>query len=154
MHRNLTAAIYGTLIIGALLAAESAEHETYSETVVAVLITLLLYWLAHSYAEFTSRRLQEGRPIRIGDLVRTMGLELPVVIGAAVPLLALLIEWALDVKLTTAVTVAVWVSVVTIVVTEIVAGLRARQSGRDLAFQATLGALLGFLIIVLKRVLH
>ncbi len=39
---DFRAAVYGTISVGALLAAESANQETYLETVIAVLLTLLL----------------------------------------------------------------------------------------------------------------
>jgi len=55
---NPAGLIYGTIAVAALLAAESARRETYVETVGAVLITLLLYWLAHSYAGFTGERVR------------------------------------------------------------------------------------------------
>ena len=48
--------------MAALLAAESARQETYPRTVGAVAITLILYWLAHSYSEFTGERLERGEP--------------------------------------------------------------------------------------------
>src|ERR1035441_8833725 len=49
MPTNPGRLVYGTIAVGALLAAESARQETYVETVFAVAITLLLYWLAHSF---------------------------------------------------------------------------------------------------------
>ena len=54
MLSDLSAAIYGLMTVGALLAAESADSETYAETVGAVAVTMIVYWLAHSYAEFAS----------------------------------------------------------------------------------------------------
>lgn len=53
---NLAPAIYGTVAVGSVLAVESAQRESYLETVGAVLIALVLYWLAHSYGESASRR--------------------------------------------------------------------------------------------------
>ena len=44
MPTNPGRLVYGTIAVGALLAAESARQETYVETVFAVAITLLLYW--------------------------------------------------------------------------------------------------------------
>ena len=72
MLSDLSAAIYGLMTVGALLAAESANRETYVETVIAVAITMLVYWLAHSYAEFASERLTEGQPLRFAVLGRIM----------------------------------------------------------------------------------
>src|ERR1019366_2743617 len=53
MPGNTWGLVYGTIAIGALLAAETAQSETYIETVGGVLIALVIYWLAHAYSEFT-----------------------------------------------------------------------------------------------------
>ena len=52
------------------------------------------------------------------------------------------------------VTAAIWTSAVMIVAIEVVAGVRAKQSGRHLAGQISVGALLGLLIIALRVTLH
>jgi uncharacterized membrane protein YadS len=39
-------AVCGAIAVGALLAAETPRQETYAKTIAAVIITLLLYWLA------------------------------------------------------------------------------------------------------------
>jgi hypothetical protein len=154
MPANPAAAVYGTITVGALLAAESAQHETYPRTLGAVVIALLLYWLAHSYASFAARRLRLGERLNIRGLAWTMAHELPILIGAAIPLVALLIWWAAGAKLTSGVNAAIWASAAMILIVELVAGLRARLLGRELFAQATLGALLGMLVIALKLVLH
>jgi hypothetical protein len=53
MLANPGAVVYGTVTVGAVLATESAQRETYASTLEGVLVALVLYWLAHSYAEFT-----------------------------------------------------------------------------------------------------
>jgi hypothetical protein len=154
MFANPSGAVYGTIAVAALLAAESARHETYLETVSAVVITLILYWLAHSYAEFTGERLRSGERLTASGLAHTMAREVTILFGAAVPLIPLLVWWLTGGQLTGAVTAAVWTSAVTIVVTELLVGLRAELSGRRLVAQAGIGALLGLLVIALKVVLH
>ena len=154
MLSDLSAAIYGTMTVGALLAAESAGSETYAETVIAVLITLVIYWLAHSYAEFASERLKEREPLRLEVLGRIMVNQVPILFGAAIPLVAVVILWAASASLSTAVTVAVWTSAVVVVLIETLAGIRAKRTGRELVFQTMFGGLLGLLIIVLRLTLH
>jgi len=154
MLTDLSAAIYGTMTVGALLAAESAEFETYLKTVISVLITLVIYWLAHSYAEFASERLKEREPLRLGVLGRIMVTQVPILFGAAIPLVAVLVLWAANASLSTAVTAAVWTSAVVVMLIEVMAGVRAERTGRELAFQTLFGGLLGLLIIVLRLTLH
>ena len=146
--------VYGTIAIGALLTAESARSETYAKSVVAVVITLLLYWLAYSYAEFTGQRLQNGEPFEFGELATAAVKELSVLIGASVPLFVLLIFWAAGARLSTAVSAAIWTSAAMIVIIELVIGVRAQLSGRDLVLQTVFGALLGLLVLALRVVLH
>jgi len=148
------AAVYGTVTIGALLAAESAKQETYAETLAAVVTALLLYWLAHSYAELTARRLESAEPLTFAVLARTMRNNLLILAGAAIPLLTLLTFWAAGAQLTTAVNAAIWAAASVIVLVEAGLGLRARLSGTQLLIQTALGTLLGLLVIVLKVLLH
>jgi hypothetical protein len=146
--------VYGTIAIGALLTAESAQSETYAKSVVAVVITLLLYWLAYSYAEFTGQRLEKGEPFEFGELATAAVKELSVLIGASIPLLVLLIFWAAGARLATAVSAAIWTSAAMIVIIEFVVGLRAKLTGRQLIIQTAFGAFLGLLVLTLRIVLH
>jgi hypothetical protein len=151
---DFRAAVYGTISVGALLAAESAHQETYPDTVIAVVLTLLLYVFAHTYAEYTGERLRESEPLRFQEFRRTALKEAWLLPGAGVPLLALLICWVIGTSLSTAVNAAVWTSAGMVLVLEITAGVRAGESGRDLAVDTAVGALLGLLVIALRYVLH
>jgi hypothetical protein len=151
---NFGSAIYGLLIVSALLAAESAASEDYSETVLGVALALLISWWAHAYSEFVFRRAEAGErltPAGVGQMLRR---ELPILLGAAPPLLAVLIAWAAGAELGTAITVALVTSAVTILITEVAAGLQADLSGGELAIQALVGSVVGVLILALKLVLH
>jgi hypothetical protein len=154
MPTNPGGVVYGTIAVAALLAAETARRESYAKSVAAVAITLLLYWLALSYAEFTGQRLEKSEPFRIAGLVQAMARELSVLIGAAIPLLVLLVWWAAGAQLATAINAAIWTSALTILLIEVLSGLRAQLSGRDLVLQTALGAVLGLLVTSLRIVLH
>ena len=146
--------MYGTITIGALLAAESAKRETYAATVGAVAIALVLYWLAHAYSEFTAHRLAHKQPLTLKGLARTLIEGLTIVVGAGIPLLVVLICWVAGARLSTAVAAAIWASAATIMLWEVVAGVRAELSAQALVAQAAVGALLGLLVIALELVLH
>ncbi len=154
MPTNPARLVYGTITVGALLAGESASTETYPETVASVVIALVVYWLAHSYAEFTARRLERGEPLKARTLALSMVHELPVLIGAAVPLLTLLVWWVTGASLASAISAGISTAAAMIVVTEVISGRGAGLTGRDLIAQALLGALLGVMVIALKIVLH
>jgi hypothetical protein len=154
MPANPGGLVYGTIAVAALLAAETARRGSYAKSVAAVAITLLLYWIARSYAEFTGQRLRKSEPFRLAGLAQAMARELSVLVGAAVPLVVLLVWWAAGAQLTTAVNAAIWTSALTILTIEVVSGLRAQLSGRDLIAQTALGAVLGLLVTALRVVLH
>lgn len=146
--------VYGTITIGALLAAESAQRETYASTLEAVVVALTLYWLAHSYAEFTQRRVEHGAPLKLPALIETMANEFSILLGASFSLGALVICWLVGAKLATAVAVATWTSAAVVVIIEISVGVRERLAPRDFAAQAALGMVLGLLVVALRTLLH
>ncbi|MBV8942128.1 MAG: hypothetical protein JO240_10370 [Solirubrobacterales bacterium] len=154
MPVNPAGLIYGTIMIGTLLAAEVPKRETYLRTVVAVVIAMVLYWLVHGYAQFTAFRLREGAPLEFESFLHTMRDELAIVTGGAAPLLALVISWIAGASLSTAVRVAVYATAAVILIVEVVAAVAAERKGGALVAQILLGVFLGFLLIVLRLVLH
>jgi hypothetical protein len=154
MRANPAGAIYGTITVGALLAAESARRETYAETIGAVALAMVLYWLAHAYAGSAANRLQDEQPLTAKGFARALVHELPLLAGAAVPLLALVVFGIAGAKLSTAVKAGLWTSAVVIALIEIVAAVRAEAKGRELAGQIAIGVALGLLVLAINAVLH
>lgn len=146
--------VYGTLTIGALLDAESTQTETYTETVAAVAVAMVLYWLAHSYATLMARRIEDGERLKLRAVAETAAHELSILVGALIPLLAVLISWLAGGTLTTAVLAAIWTSAAMIVLIELVAGVSAKLSGFALAVQTVFGVVLGIGIIAMKLIFH
>ena len=58
-----------------------------------MVITLVLYWPAYSYADLAGVRLRSGGRLTARGLLATMLRELPILIGAAIPLATLLLCW-------------------------------------------------------------
>jgi hypothetical protein len=154
MTIDFRAAVYGTITVGALLAAESVDRETYPATVGAVALTLLIYVLIHAYSDYTAERLDREEPLELSRLGRTIVLESWLLVGAGIPLVALLICWVLGASLSTAVTVAIWTSAAMVLILESAVGLRAGEKGRELAIQIAVGAAFGLMVIVLRLILH
>jgi membrane protein YqaA with SNARE-associated domain len=154
MPVNVARVVYGTVAVGALLAAESPEQETYAETMASVAIALLIYWMAHSYAELTARRIEEGERLTTTALFGSMLHEVWILVGAAIPVIPLLIWWIAGGSLANADTAAIWTAAGMVVVYEVIAGLRAELTAKEMVVQLALGATLGVLIISLKLVLH
>jgi hypothetical protein len=154
MRANAAGAVYGTIAVAALLDAENANQETYLATEGAVLLTMLLYWLAHSYAELAGGRLQTGESLTLPGLWRTMAHEFTILVGAALPLFVLLFCWIAGASLATGIKAAVWTSAATIVAFEIAIGIHLDLKGRELLGQVAVGLVLGLGVIALQLLLH
>lgn len=154
MRLNLGGGVYGTITVGALLAAESSARETYAETIAAVVLALALYWLAHAYASLTGERLQHGRRLTARGLGLQLVHEVSVLAGAVVPLVAVVLADLAGASLATALNAGVIVAAVTVVAFEAAAAARAELSRRELVAQAFIGAVLGCLVLALRIVLH
>ncbi|MGI9184715.1 MAG: hypothetical protein ACR2GZ_07095 [Solirubrobacteraceae bacterium] len=154
MPANPAGLIYGTISVAALLAAESARQETYLRTAGAVMITIVLYWLAHSYSQFIGERVEQQVAFTYRGVLATARHELTVVIGAAGPLVVLILFWVFGASLDTAVIAAIWTAAAIVIVLEIVIGVRAELTGRELVRQTVFGAILGLLVIALRVLLH
>jgi hypothetical protein len=146
--------VYGTILIAALLSAESAKVESYWETLAGVAVTELIYWLALSYSEFAGHRVAEGEAFTIAGFWRSAEHELAVSEGALVPVLVLIGCWIAGVGLHNGIRLAIWASAVVIVLAEVVIGVRSDQHGRELAVSAALGVVFGLLVISLRLILH
>jgi hypothetical protein len=152
--KNPARVVYGVVVIGALLAAESGIHESYLDTVVSALLALGVYWLAHAYASVLGRRLAVPGRLTLGMLWRALKHEWAIVEGAAIPLLALVLAWLSGAAQGTAVTIALWSAVASLIVFELAAAIRSNATPRELVLEVGVGIAMGMGIIALKVVLH
>jgi hypothetical protein len=166
---NPSGVVYGTILVGALLAAESGVHDGYPAKVGSTVLALGIYWLARSYATVLGRRLSRQEHLTAGALTRAFKHDWSIVRGACIPLLTLLVAWAAGASEATAVNAAVWATVASLIVFELLAGLRAREdiaglhardarssSGRlrELTLEGGVGVAMGLAILALKSLAH
>jgi hypothetical protein len=151
---NPAGTVYGTITVGALLAAESGLHDTYPETVGSVVVALAIYWLAHSYAELLGHRLATRERLTVRGLRRALGRDWAIVRGAGAPLLALLAAWVVGAGQGAAITAALWTCAASLVAFELLAGLRARARPAELVLELCVGAAMGVGVIALRVILH
>ncbi len=151
---NAEGAVHATVMMGVLLAAEDARSEGYPEAIGAAAIVVALFWLMSFYAHTVGVRLQSNEPLRGALLWRTFVYEVPIIEGATIPLLVLLIAWAAGATASSAVSAALWTTVGVIVTLEVVAGWRAGLHARGLLLRAGAGAAMGLAIAALHLVLH
>jgi hypothetical protein len=153
-RENPAGVVYGVIVIGALLAAESGRHEGYPDTIASAAIAAGLYWLAHAYAGVLGRRLVSGGRLTAGALARALAHDWALVRGAAIPLLVLVIAWVLGAQPEGAVTAALWCTIASLVIFELIAGLRTRATPAELVLEVGVGIAMGTAILVLKIILH
>jgi len=77
-----------------------------------------------------------------------------IVRGAAIPILALLIAWAVGAGREAGVTAALRTAVVTVVVFELLAGIRAKSTLGELLLKAAVGVTMGLAILAVKGILR
>jgi hypothetical protein len=151
---NPAGVIYGTIAVGAVLAAESTRRETFAETIEATALILGLYWLAHTYATVVGDRLKTRETLSPGRLWRALLHEGAIVKGAAIPIAVLALLWGAGVSLQAGVTAALWTSALALAAFETIATVRSRVTGAQRFVQIFLGALLGAGVLLVRVVLH
>lgn len=153
-RRNPANVVYGTVTAGTLLAAESGLRDTYPETVGSLVLAVVLYWFAHSYADVLGLRLSKVGRVTWGELWHTFVQDWAVVRGAAAPTLAVVVAWSLGAPQTSAVAAGVWTAVGSLLVFEIAAGLRSKAKPPELVLQVSAGLALGVGILAIRALLH
>jgi len=89
--RAVARAIYGTILATALVAALSAyEGMGAWQILVSMVVTMVVFWVAHVYAEVLSQRLSAGRGLTWPEVRHAFRSELPMVAAAVPAALALL----------------------------------------------------------------
>lgn len=153
-EENPAGIVFGTITIGAVLAAESGLHESYVAAFGSALVTVALYWLAHTYSDLLGRRLSTHERLTAGTLVRAFAHDWAIVRGGALPLAAMAITWALGGSQETGVSAAIWTCVVSVIAFELLAGIRAKSTPSELALEGCVGTAMGLGILALRAILH
>jgi hypothetical protein len=89
---NLASGIYGTILSTALIAAYSEDPGSDPlQVAVAVLVTALVFWIAHAYADTLARGLVGTRGAGFAQARAELAREWPLVLGSLPPVLPLLL---------------------------------------------------------------
>ena len=146
--------IYGTIAVGAVLAAESTRRETFADTIEATLLILGLYWLAHTYATVVGDRLKTREtlsPDGSGGRCCTRG---PSSKERPFPSPSWPCRGSPGCHCRAGVTAALWSSAAALAAFETIATVRSRVTGAQRLMQIVLGALLGAGVLLVRVVLH
>jgi hypothetical protein len=152
---RLSRAIYGNVLATSLVVAFS-EDDDYStgEMAVSVLVTGIVFWLAHVYASLLAERYVAGRRLTRSEIGAEFYGEWPVVQAFFPPIVVLLLGTIGVLAENTAVSVAIAVGLAAMVLWSLAIGRQERMSLLGLAGLALLNALLGAAIVLLKVVVH
>jgi hypothetical protein len=151
-QRQAPAGIFGT-IVGASVLASADPADPLSDVAWAVVVTLVVYWLAERWSEVLGSRLR-GEALTVRRVAAKFGHGWPMVQASYGPLLVLVIFSAFGASNTVAVNAALGFCVLTLGALGMLAGRRAGLSWWTSFGSSVFTAMLGFLLILLKAFLH
>jgi len=152
---NVSRAIYGQILVTSLVGALSEDSEIEAGYIlVSVVVTMLIFWLAHVYAEAMSRGLEAGRHLGWAEVRGLAAGEWPLV-QAAFPTAIVLALGAIGVFSTeTAVGLAIAVGVVALFTWGLAIGRASGSSWAVALLGAAISAGFGLVVVGLKAVVH
>ena len=147
--RRRAAGIYGAIITAAILDTASGRMPT-SALVTAVVVTLLVYWLAEEYAELLGEQVEDGHLPTWAHVRGALAATWPMVSVSFAPLLAVVIARLVGASTLVAANAGLVVAVVLLAAHGWTAGRASKLRGRQLLLTTSLAIGLGLLMIVLK----
>jgi hypothetical protein len=145
-ERGRAAGIYGAIVTAALIAAAGGHLRTVA-LAVAIVVTLVVYWVAEEYAEFVGSRALSGSRLR-AELVATW----PMVSASYGPVVALLVARLLGAADSVAADIALAAAIVLLVGHAWSAARAAGLRGHRLIAATCVAAVFGLVMVVLKHV--
>jgi hypothetical protein len=147
--RRRAAGIYGAIITAAILAA-AGDHLPTVGLVVAVMVTLLVYWLAEEYAELLGEQATGGILPSRAYIREALSATWPMVSASYLPLLALVLARAAGASSSVAANVGLAATIVLLIAHAWIAGRAAKLHGWQLFFAVSVAAALGLAMVALK----
>jgi hypothetical protein len=151
--RRTAAAIYGTIVTAAVIAAGGNQLRT-TALAVTVVVTLAIYWLAELYAELIGQHTHAGRLPNRRQIRLSMASTAPMITASFLPVISLVAARLLGASSSTAAWIALIVTVVLLVIYGLNAGRSAGLEGLRLAAITSIAGLLGVAMVVLKTLLQ
>jgi hypothetical protein len=152
---NLAGAIYGNVLATSTVAALSTDPDLGATAILASLVaTVLVFWVAHAYAEVVSATVLGARTLPIAEVRRVMAREWSIAqaaIPTGIPLaLAGVGLWSTR----TGVTLALAGGVLALAGWGLVFGRRARLPRWRALVVAVVSAAFGLVVVALKVLVH
>lgn len=152
-ERRLASEIYGLIVASSVLAA-SAGDDDIAHVSLSVLVTLVVYWLAETYAHIMAIQHVRGQQIGWAWARHDLRTGWPLVSASFTPLVAVVIAAALGVNVSTAKTIGLTWATLLLFSSGWVSGRRRGLTGARLLIGAVIAASFGVALIALKTSLH
>jgi hypothetical protein len=150
LGRRRAAGIYGAIITAAILDTAGGRLSTEA-LVIAVVVTLLVYWLAEEYAEILGEQAEKGGTLPGWTYIRNaLAATWPMVSSSYLPLLALVVARVAGASALTAANIGLVAAILLLIVHAWSAGRAARLQGWQLLAATSIAAGLGLVMILLK----
>jgi len=147
--RRRAAGIYGAIITAAILDT-AGGHLPTAAVVVAVVVTLLVYWLAEEYAEILGQQAEHGHLPSWAAIRGPLVARWPMVSASFLPLLALLLARLAGASAGGAANIGLVAAIVLLTFHGWSAGRAAQLHGRPLMVATSVALALGLVMILLK----
>jgi hypothetical protein len=151
LGRRRAAGIYGAIITAAILDT-AGGHLPTAALVIAVVVTLLVYWLAEEYAELLGEQAQGGHLPGRAQIRSALAATWPMVSASYAPLLTLVLARLAGASAFTAANVGLAAAIVLLTIHGWLAGRAAQLRSWRLFFATSVAAALGLMMILLKDV--
>jgi hypothetical protein len=149
-HANPARAIYGTILVMAVITALSHDDSVTSAQLIAGVLAT-----THVYAEVLGNRVEGGSGVpTMANIATAARGEWPLVEASLLPVLCLLLGVIGVVKTDTAVAIAIGVGVAELFGYGIIAGRRLGLSRGGIVVVGVVNGALGLLIVLLKVLVH
>ena len=151
MSRNVTGAVYGQILVTAIVATLSEDEGiSAGELLFWVVVTMLVFWLAHVYAEGVARRLDRDRDLGLPDLRELARDELPELYAALPAVAALTLGWIGALSTEVAADLAIGFGVAALAGWGFVIARRSRLSPKGTFASVAINGAFGLAIVALK----
>lgn len=147
-HVFYGAAVYGSVVATALVAAEFEEHTGARTMTLSLLATMFVLWLAHLWSETV------GAPVGRARLRAVAAAEWPLVEAGLVPVALLALAWAGVWSRDTGALLAIAAGILQLAAWGLAAGLRSHERLAAAAVRGLVDAVLGLAIVGLEVGIH
>jgi hypothetical protein len=146
------AGVYGVIVSASVMTASHAD--TAVATAAVVLVTLTIYWCAERFARVVAGRIHSGHRPGRRELLHELTTGWEIVSASVLPLIVLVVARALGRPLDQAILAALVCSTLLLCLAGWEMGRHGQLSRLERVTVTTVAGMFGFLMIVLKSLLH